>query len=63
MYKDPDDLEELRQKFQNVMDNFKVSRTPGLYMPTLMFYPCMFRSPLCSVPSSVTRGLESLWMP
>jgi hypothetical protein len=54
MYKDPDELEELGQKFQNVMDKFKVSRTPGLYIPTLLICPCMFRSPLCSVPSSVT---------
>jgi hypothetical protein len=51
MYKDPDELEELREKFQNVVDKFKVSRSLALYMPTLMIHPCMFRSPLCSVPS------------
>jgi hypothetical protein len=51
MYKDPDEVEELRQKFQDVVDKFKVCRSLALYMPALKIYPCMPRSPLCSVPS------------
>jgi hypothetical protein len=38
MYKDPDELDELRRNVQNVVDGFTVSRSPALYIATLKIY-------------------------